>query len=93
MFKVKTGCASNITKEIFEIDNRYYNFQHDFFIKRHNVQSVYYGSKTVSFVGYISDTLPNSCKEATSLKVSKRILKGTFLKIVPADYAKLMFNV
>ena len=76
MFKVKTGCASNITKEIVKIDNRYYNFQHDFFIKRHNVQSVYYGTETVSFVGpKIWNTLPKGCYEVTSLKRFKENLK------------------
>ena len=76
MFKVKTGCANNITKEIFKIDNRYCNFQHDFFIKGHNVQSVYYGTETVSFVGpKIWNTLPKGCYEATSLKRFKENLK------------------
>ena len=29
MFKVKIECAPDIVKEIFEIDNRNYNFRHD----------------------------------------------------------------
>ena len=37
MFRVKTGCAPDIRKEIFEIDNQNYNFRHDFLIKRHHV--------------------------------------------------------
>ena len=35
-FKVKIGCASHIIKEIFQIDNRNYNFHHDFLINRCN---------------------------------------------------------
>ena len=72
MFKVKIGCASDTMKEIFEIDNQNYNFRHDFLIKRCNIRSVYYGTKTASFTGpKICDTLLNSCKDANSLKVLK----------------------
>ena len=76
-FKVKIGCAPNIIKEIFEIDNRNYNCRYDFLIKRCNIQSVYYGTETASFVGpKIWDTLPNSCKDAISLKSFKVNLKS-----------------
>ena len=76
-FKVKIGCAPDIIKEIFEIDNRNYNSRYDFLIKRCNIQSVYYGTETASFVGAkIWDTLPNSCKDATSLKSFKVNLKS-----------------
>ena len=51
MFKVKIGCDPNIMKEIFETDNRNYNFRHDFLIKRCNIRSVYYGTETASFIG------------------------------------------
>ena len=73
MFKVKIGCASDIMKEIFEIDNQNHNFRHDFLIKRckirsvysigiifdrYNIRSVYYGTKTASFIDpKILDTL------------------------------------
>ena len=51
MFNVKIGFASNIMKEIFEIDNRNYNFRRDFLIERHNVESLYYGNETASSIG------------------------------------------
>ena len=41
MFKIKIGCVPDIMKEIFEIENRSYNFPHDFLIKRCNIRSVY----------------------------------------------------
>ena len=41
MFKVNIGCASDIMKEIFEIDNQNHNFRHDFLIKRCTIRSVY----------------------------------------------------
>ena len=76
-FKVKIGCAPDIIKETFEIDIRNYNFRYDFLIKRCNIQSVYYGTETASFVGpKIWDTLPNSCKDAISLKSFKVNLKS-----------------
>ena len=76
MFKVKIGCAPNTMKEIFEIENRNYNFRHDFLIKRCNIRSVYYVTDTASFIGpKIWDTLPNNCKDATSLKSFKVNLK------------------
>ena len=68
MFKVKIGCGPDITKEIFEIENGNYNFRHDFLIKRCNIRSVYYGTETAFIGPKIWDTLPNSCKDATSLK-------------------------
>ena len=72
MFKVKIGCDPDIVKEIFEIENRNYNFRHDFLIKRCNIRSVYYVTETASFIGpKIWDTLPNNCKDATSLKSLK----------------------
>ena len=56
---------------------RNYNFRYDFLIKRCNIQSVYYGTETAAFVGpKIWDTLPNSCKDATSLKSFKVNLKS-----------------
>ena len=77
MFKVKIGCALDIIQEIFEIDNRNYYFRHDVLIKRCNIQSVYYGTETASFIGpKIWDTLPNSCKDTNSLKTFNVNLKS-----------------
>ena len=76
MFKVKIGCPNDIMKEIFEIENRNYNLRHDFLIKRCNIRSVYYCTETASFTGpKIWDTSPNSCKDATPLKIFKVNLK------------------
>ena len=62
-------------KEIYEIDSQNCNFRDDFLIKRYKVRSVYYCSETAYFVGpKIWDTLPNDCKEATSLKSFKQNL-------------------
>ena len=72
MFKVKVRCAPDIMKEILEIENRSYNFCHDSLIKRGNIRSVYYNTETASFIGpKIWNTLPNNCKDASSLKSFK----------------------
>ena len=84
MFKIKIGCAPDIMKEVFEIDNRNYNFRYDFLITRHNVRLVYYGTKTASFIGpKIWDTLPKSCKEAASLKSFQENIKFCILENCP----------
>ena len=66
MFNANIGCTPGIMKEIFEIDNRSYNFRHEFLIKWCNIRSVCYGTETDLFITLkIWDTLPNSCKDAT----------------------------
>ena len=65
MFKVKTACAPDIMKEIFEINTGNYNSCRDLLIKLHNIWSVYYTTKSASFIGpKIGNTLPNNCKYA-----------------------------
>ena len=64
--------------------------EYDFLIKRHNVRSVYCGTnKTASFIGpKIWDTLPNSCKDATSLKSFKVNLKRRIPENCPCRLCK-----
>ena len=85
MFEVKVGCAPNIMKEIFEIENPNYNFHHNFSIKRYNIRLVYYGTERASFIG---PTLPNSCKDATSLKSFKMNLKSWISENCPCRLCK-----
>ena len=89
MFKVKIGYAPDIMKEVFEIENRYYNFRHDFLTKQCNIQSVYYSTETASFISpKIWDTLPNSCKDAASLKSFKVNLKRRIPENCPCRLCK-----
>lgn len=37
VFKLEIAVGPGITKQIFEIDHRNYNFRHDVLIKRHKV--------------------------------------------------------
>ena len=94
MFKVKIGCVPDIIKETFEIDNRNYNFRHDFLIKRCKIQSVYYSTGTASFISpKIWDSLPYSCKETTSSKSFKVNLKRWIPENCPCRLCKHIFNV
>ena len=68
-------------KEIFEIDNRNYNFRNDFLIKRHNGRSVYYGTETASLIGPKIWDILKAAKIQPYEKVSKKILKGGFLSL------------
>ena len=89
MLKVKIGWIPDIIKEIFEIENRNYNFRHDLLIKRCNIRSVYYGTETASFMGpKIWETLPNSCKDATPLKRFKVNLKRWIPENCPCGLCK-----
>ena len=89
MFKVKIGCAPRIMKEVFEIENRNYNFRHDFLIKWCNIQSVYYGTETAFFIGpKMWDTLLNICKDANLLKSLKVNLKRWIAANCPCRLCK-----
>ena len=93
IFKVKIGCVSTITKEIFETDNRNYNFRHDFLIRWHNIRSVYYGTETASFISpQIWETLPNSCKDATSIKSFKENLTRWISENCPLQIMQNLFS-
>ena len=76
-------------KQTFEIDNRNYNYCHDFLIKRNSVRSVYYGTETASFIGpNIWDALPNGCKDATLLKSFKDLLEKWIPENCPCRLCK-----
>ena len=71
MFKVKKGFAPDISKEIFEIDNRNNCFQHDVLIN-----DIMFEYEIASFVSpKIWGTLPNDWKHETSLESFKENLK------------------
>ena len=89
MFKIKIGCTPDIMKEILELENRNYNFHHNFLIKRCNIQSVYYRTEAASFIApKIWNTLPNSCKGATLLKSFKVNFRRWIPKNCPCELCK-----
>ena len=76
LFKVKIGVAPDIMKEIFQVEERPYNFRHNVFVKRHNVKSVRYGTETASFLApKLWDMIPEECKNETSVNAFKEKIK------------------
>ena len=77
LFKVKIGEAPEIMNEIFQIEERPYNFRNDVFVKRHNVRTVRYGTETVSFLApKLWEMIPEDCKKETSLITFKEKIKN-----------------
>lgn len=51
IFKVKTGVASEVMKDIFEISNTPYNLRNNLNIFSNNIRTVSYSSETASYIG------------------------------------------
>ena len=51
MFKIKTGIAPVLIKEIFEVVNLPYDLRNDFKLKSDNINTVFYGTESISFLG------------------------------------------
>ena len=89
LFKVKIGVAPEIMKDIFEINESRYNFRHDFLVKRHNVHSVQYGTETAAFLApKLWDTIPDECKNATTLNAFKEKIKNWIPENCPCRICK-----
>ena len=77
LFKVKIGVAPEIMNEVFQIEERPYNFRNGVFIRRHNVRTVRYGTETVSFLApKLWELIPEDCKNETSLTAFKVKIKN-----------------
>ena len=89
MFKIKLGIAPKIMNDIFEFADQPYNLRNDFKIRTGNVNTVTYGTETVSFIGpRIWNTLPNECKNASSLKEFKEKIKSWVPRNCPCRICK-----
>ena len=76
MFKVRNGESPEIMQNIFKEIPNTYNLRNNRIWATYNVRTVYHGMETLSFRGPKTwDILPNSLKEATSLKHFKREIK------------------
>ena len=63
--------------EIFQIEERPYNFRKNVFVKRHNVRTVHYGTETVSFLApKLWELIPEDCEMETSLITFKEKIKN-----------------
>ena len=89
MFKVKIGCAPDIMKEIFEIENRNYNFRHNFLINGVTLDRYITALKQLSLLTQKYGTpLPSSSKDATPLKSFKVNLKRSIPENCPCRLCK-----
>ena len=76
MYKVKNGDSPIIMQNIFQQIPNYYNLRNNRIWATHNVHTVYNGTESLSFLGPKTwNILPNSLKEATSLKQFKREIR------------------
>ena len=68
IFKLKSRFASEILKEIFEIQNSAYNFHFKVVhFKRENLKTTHYGIQSVRYLGSnIWDMMPNNIKNFNS---------------------------
>ena len=77
MYKVKNGDSPIIMQNIFQQIPNYYNLRNNRIWATHNVHTVYNGTESLSFLGPKTwNILPNTLKDATSLKQFKREIRS-----------------
>ena len=78
IFKLKSGLAPEIMKEVFEKQNPAYNFRSEAtHFKRENVKTTHYGIQSVRLLGpNIWDMVPNNIKSCRSLNKFKNSIKS-----------------
>ena len=68
VFKTKNDLNPVIMEDVFKFKNLTYNFRNAETLNRSNINSVKYGTETITSLGAkIWKILPNDCKELTSL--------------------------
>ena len=96
LFKVKIGVAPEIMNEVFQIEERPYNFRNGVFIRRHNVRTVRYGTETVSFLApklWALHFYQKIVKTKQALLLLKKKLKIGFLTIVHVEFVRNMSQI
>ena len=77
IFKTKNGLNPVIMEDVFKFKNLTYNFRNAETFNRSNVNSVKYGTETITSLGAkIWKILPNDYKELTSLSTFKSKIKN-----------------
>ena len=78
-FKVLYGLSPPLLNEVFVERNCNYNLRENNFLKRRRVNSVRYGTESVSFLApKIWDTLPKEVKNSETLNAFKAKIKNWF---------------
>ena len=76
MFKISNNMSPEIVTEIFEKRENPYGFRNNNAFRRRQVNSVYHGTESLSFLGpKIWDMLPLEIKESESLQIFKSKIK------------------
>ena len=76
IFKIKNGIAPTIISNIFELVDLPYNLRIDLKIKSNNINTVFYGTESLSFLApRLWNQLPNIYKNANSLEEFKLKIK------------------
>ena len=76
LYKIKNDMAPEITQDIFPVYNPKYNLRNNREFTGRNAKSVYYGTETLSFIGYkIWQQIPVRIKEMSSLQSFKYQIK------------------
>ena len=89
MYKVKTGIAPKIVNEIFDLANIPYNLRNDFRLKSENVNTVFYGTESLSFLGpRLWGKLPNKYKNVNTLNEFKIKIKDWQCEDCPCRLCK-----
>ena len=77
LYKVRHGLAPELTKDIFKKRNVTYNFRKNSTFETRNINSVYYGSETKSFLGpKMWNLLPSNIKDSENLNIFKSNIKS-----------------
>ena len=93
MFKVKNKIAPEIMKKLFVPKMSSYDLRNDYSFKRRRVNSVWHGTKLVSYLGpKIWDLVPNEIKESESLNGFKFKIKRWVPVGCPFRICKIHFG-
>ena len=92
LFKVSNGLAPEITNNVFQINPSVYNLRNSEF-KTENVNTVHYGTESLSFLGpKIWKLVPLEIKNSTSLHIFKNKIKTWVPESCPSRLCKLYFQ-
>ena len=90
IYKVKHGIASEIIKDIFELQNPSYNLRSSCNqFRRENIKTVHYGLQSVRYLGpKIWELVPNNIKYSNSLSKFKKLIKSWKPEACPCRLCK-----
>ena len=89
MFKVKMGIAPKTINEIFELVKLPYNLRNNFRLKSDNINTTFYGTETLSFLGpRLWKILPNKFKNSNTLDQFKTKIKDWRCEDCPCRLCK-----